>query len=176
MFHRFISIVSILALLTTPLVLTACGGLGSFSFTEESDEIEVEGRDAITATLGEVFDDEIPLTVNLEQRLEEQDASGARSVHLTELEFRMTDNTEEEDFEFLNSIHIDVDANSQDRRQLATREGIPADDSFYLDVDDDLDLKPYVEEGMDLLTEVEGSQPDEDAVFRVYATFRVRVL
>lgn len=168
---------SLFALILSGFVLTACGGFGSFSFTEESQVIEVEGKNMFDAALGELFPATIPLTVDLEQRLEEQDASGARAVYLTELEFRMTDDSDEEDFGFLDAIeHIRVDADDQEEQLLAWKDDIPEEDSFFLDVDDDLDLKPYVESGMDLRTRVSGDQPNNDARFRVYATFRVQVL
>ena len=155
--------------------LAACAGFGTFVFTEESDEIEVEG-DPITGGLQELFPVEIPMTVQLEERLEEQNASGARSVHLTEIEFRMEEDSDQEHFGFLSSIDIDVDADGQSREILAWQDDIPAESSFTLEVNDELDLKPYVEAGMDLFTEVEGSAPARDARFRVYATFEVDVL
>ncbi|MEM1347491.1 MAG: hypothetical protein AAGI01_02975, partial [Myxococcota bacterium] len=44
------------------------------------------------------------------------------------------------------------------------------------DVDDTLDLKPYVEEGMRLSTQGEASVPEDDVTLKAVLTLRVRVL
>lgn len=163
--------------------LSACAGLGSFSFTEESETITVRGQPSLTSNLplADLFPTSIPLEVNLEQELAEQDASGARSVHLTELYFELTDESSQPDFDFLDRITLTVEPRDADSdlpaRQLAIRNPIPdGQQQFYLDVNDELNLKSYVEAGLRLRTNVSGSPPSSDATFKVFATFRVRVL
>ncbi len=171
---RHTSIFSLLIVVLTAGLITACGNFGSFTFTEESQEIEVEGQ---SSPLSNLLPTEIPMQVNLQQELERQDASGAQSVHLIDLYFEMTDNTDEEHFDFMNEITITVDADGQSEEELAWNLDIPeGQNRFHLDTDSDLDLKPYVEEGMSLETDVSGSAPDNDARFKVYAEFRVHVL
>lgn len=159
--------------IATAVMLFAGCNVGSFTFTEESNEILVEGKDL----LGQLSPFDIPLEINLEQQLEEQDASGARSVHMIELYFEMTDDTEEPDFDFIDTITIEVDSDSEPKRELAWRDPVPEGQSrFELDIDEELDLKPYAEEGVTMTTSVSGTTPDDDARFKVYATFRVHVV
>lgn len=156
-------------------VLAGCGDFGSFTFTEESEEIEVDGQ-GITGDLG-LLEFDIPMDINLQQQLQRQDASGARSVHLIGLRFEMTENTDEETFDFLNEIEIYADADGQSRQLLADRDPVPeGQEQFELEVNDELDLKPYAEAGIELETEANASQPSDDARFKVFAEFRVHVL
>lgn len=163
--------------LLTGLVL-ACGDFASFTFTEESDVITIEGSSGLLADL---MPTRIPLEVDLEQELEEQDASGAESVHLIDMQFEMTDDTDEPDFDFIDEITITVASRDDDsdlpERELAWSDPVPeGEDQFHLEVDDDLDLKPYAEEGLRLRTQANGTSPDEDAKFQVSAEFRVNVM
>ena len=164
---------SVAILIATTSLFVACGNFGSFTFTEESDVIVVEGQGNLLTNL---FPTRIPMDIDLEQELEKQDASGAESVHLIDLYFEMEDDTDEEDFDFMDDITVDVSSESHPEKQLAWKDPIPTGtDRFELDVDDDLDLKPYAEEGLRLNTSVSGSSPDDDARFKVYAEFRVHV-
>ena len=164
-------------------LLVGCATLGSFTFTEESEVITIRGERTLPTPmpLADLFPTTIPLEVDLEQELAAQDASGARSIHLTELYFELTDDSRQETFDFLNRITLTVgpqDSSSElPSQELAIRNPIPEGESrFYLDVDDQLNLKPYVEEGLRLQTNVTGSAPSSEARFKVFATFRVRVL
>lgn len=165
--------------LALAFLLTGCPNLGSFTFTEESPEQTVSGSPL--GGLANLFPASIPLEIDLEQELQEQDASGARSVHLIELYFELTDDTEEENFDFLDNIELEVssaDSNSDlPRRDLAWRNPVPTGENrFEFDIDEEVDLKPYAEEGLRLRTTASGSAPNNDAKFRVVATFRVHVL
>jgi hypothetical protein len=173
-------ILCVVALLVASLASTGCGDIGSFTFTEDSQEIVVEGS-SLGGVLPESALSVFQLNINLEQELEERDADGAKAVYLTDLELQITDTEEPEgdtdNFDFLNSITIDVAADGLDTRQLAVRDPVPEGQrSVALDVDDDIDLKPYIEEGMSLQTDASGSQPPDDTSLKVVATLRVKVL
>ena len=121
------------------------------------------------------------MEVDLEEELAEQDASSARSVYLRELYFEMTEDSEKRNFDFLDDITIRVSSRKPGSDlpevDLAWRDPVPEDqDGFALDIDEDLDLKPYAEEGLRLNTRVSGSSPSREARFKVFASFRVRVL
>ena len=121
------------------------------------------------------------MEVNLEEELAEQDASGARAVYLRELYFELSEESDKRTFDFLDDITIHVASRKDDSElseaELAWRDPIPEGQvRFDLEVDDELDLKPFAEEGMRLNTRVAGSAPSQDARFKVYATFRVRVI
>jgi hypothetical protein len=175
--------VVLLALLVSTFAATGCGdnGLGSFTFTEDSQEVTVQGA----GTLGGVLPDEalsvFKLNINLEQELEERDAKGAKAVYLTDLKMQITDTEQPEgdsdNFDFLDAITINVTADGQQARQLATLDPVPDGQStISLNVDDDIDLKPYIEAGMNLQTDASGSRPADDTSLKVIATIRVRVL
>lgn len=161
-------------------LVTACAGFGSFTFTEESGVITIEGRSQLLGPLTDLFPAEIPLNVDLEQELAEQDASGARSVHLNELYFELVDDSVEENFDFIDEITLEISgAGSSDleTREIAWARPVPEGEArFSFDVDEDFDIKPYAEAGLRLRTRATGSAPRDDARLRVVATFRVRVL
>ena len=164
------------------ILCLSCAGVGSFSFSEESEEIFVDASPLGSTPLGNLFPNaRIPMEVNLEEELAEQDASGARAVYLRELYFELSQESEKRTFDFLDDITISVASRQEDSElaeaTLAWRDPIPeGQERFYLDLDDELDLKTYAEEGIRLNTQVTGSAPADDARFQVYATFRVRVL
>ncbi|MGM0558006.1 MAG: hypothetical protein ACQEVA_16595 [Myxococcota bacterium] len=173
----------LLGLLTLALTSLGCGGggIGSFTFTEDSQEVTVEGA----GTLGGVLPDEalsvFKLNVDLEQELEKRDAKGAKAVYLTDLQMQITDTEQPEgdtdNFDFLDAITIDVAADGQETRQLATLDPVPTGQTtITLDVDDGIDLKPYIEAGMNLDTNASGSRPADDTSLKVVATIRVKVL
>lgn len=170
-------------LLTLALVSLGCGdgGIGSFTFTEDSQETTVEGAGMLGGVLPDSAIDVFKLNINLEQELEKRDAKGAKAVYLTELELRITDTEEPEgdtdNFDFLDSITIDVAADDLESRQLATLDPVPEGErSVFLNVDDEIDLKPYIEAGMQLDTNASGSRPADDTSLKVVATIRVKVL
>ena len=168
------------ALLLMTLV-AACAGLGAFSFSEESDEIIIEPSPLSSVGLDSLFPTHIPLHVDLEQELAKQDASGARSVYLRELYFEMTDESEAESFDFIDEITIRISSRDQNSdlpdRDLAWRDPVPGGQTrFHLDIDEDLDLKPYAEEGLRMRTNASGTSPNREVRFKVYTSFRVNVL
>ena len=165
--------------LSTLALTTGCPNFGSFTFTEVSDVIEVEGQNAIGSgtPLDDLIDTRVPMEVNLQQELEEQDASSAESVHLIDLYFELEDDSDEEDFDFMDEITITVSSDNHAEAELAWKDPIPdGEERFELERDEDLDLKPYAEDGLRLNTDASGSAPEEDARFRVYAEFRVHVM
>ncbi len=170
-----------IAVLAVALIIAACAGFGAFSFNEESEEIVVEASPLATTPLGDVFPTRIPMEIDLEEELAKQDASGAKSVKLRELYFELTENTEKDSFDFIDDITIRVSSRESGsdlpEAELAWRDPVPRDvDKFVFDIDDELDLKPYAEEGLRLRTSASGSAPSSEVRFKVYANFRVDVL
>ncbi len=170
-----------LLLVSFAAAAVACAGVGSFSFSEESEPITIEASPLSGTGLDKLDGLRIPLEVDLEQELEEQDASGARAVYLRELYFETTEDTEQDNFDFIDEITITISSRDSDSelptQALAWQDDIPAGESrLHLEVDDDLDLKPYAEEGLRLRTEASGSSPKEDVVFKVFTEFRVNVI
>ncbi len=177
-YRKFVPIAIIFTLFA---FLSACAGIGAFSFSEESQPITVEASPLPGSGIDILDGLRIPMEVDLEQQLKEQEASGARSVTLTELYFETTEETTQDNFDFLDEITIEISSRQSGsdlpRETLAWQLDVPRGESkFHLEVDDDLDLKPYAEEGLRLSTSASGSAPDEDVVFKVYAKFRVNVI
>ena len=176
------SVLIAVVLFVLPFGLLGCGdGLGSFSFTEESGETVVEGEGALGSVLPNGALDVFRLDINLEQELEKRDAKGAKAVYLTDLELQITDTEQpsgdSDNFDFLDSITIDVAADGQETRQLAVLDPVPeGQTTVALDVDDTIDLKPYIESGMRLETNASGNRPEDDTSLKVVATIRVQVL
>lgn len=173
---RIASLLTVLVAL--PAIATACSGIGAFSFTEESEPIVIE---ASPLPFSDLFPAQIPMEMNLEQELEEQDASGARSVTLTELYFETTDDTEQDNFDFVDEVTIEISSQQSDSdlpdETLAWLDDVPEGEStIFLEVDDEIDLKPYAEEGLRMNTDASGSAPSQDVEFKVFAKFRVDVI
>ena len=168
------------ALTLLVLGLSACG-IAAFTITEESGVIEIEGRSGSLLGLGDVFPTRIPLSINLEQELQAQDADGAKAVYLTNLSFVLESDSEEPNFDFIDEVTITIestrDGSDLPAVELAWRDPAPEGATdFALEIEDGVNLKPYIEEGMRLSSDAAGSAPDQTARFRVIADFRVEVL
>src|SRR5690606_23267417 len=97
------------ALLLMVLTLGACG-IAAFTINEESEVIEIQGQGTSLLGLGELFPSRIPLTVNLQQELQAQDADGAKAVYLSDLTFALEDDSQESDFDFIDEVTITIES------------------------------------------------------------------
>lgn len=168
-----LAVVSLLGLLFG----SACGDLGSFTFTETSQAVTVQGSGLGQLPVDNPFGEALRLNVNLDQELEKQDADGAKAVYLDGLDLRITEDSDGRDFDFLDQLTFYASAEGMDKRQVAIIEDVPNGQSrISLDTDDNVNLKPYVEEGMRLEAEAEGSVPDDDTTLEAIATIRVKVI
>jgi len=179
---------ALLSLLAAALLCTGCGdeGVASFTFTEESSEARVEGSNAPTILPLDIgLFPEVNVAIDLEEELAARDATGARAVFLTDLSLELTDTArpegDEDDFDFIEKLSIFVESTAEGtqltRQKLAEIDPVPAGvTTLTFDVDDTLDLKPYVEEGMRLSTSGEASVPEDDVTLKAVVTLRVRVL
>ncbi|MFU8806259.1 MAG: hypothetical protein ACNA8W_20780 [Bradymonadaceae bacterium] len=167
------------------LTFTACGNLGSFSMTEESDEIVVPGQAmGLLGGLADLFPTTIPMEIDLDQQLQARDAGPAKSVFLTEIEFVITESKDPNgtnNFDFIDRVNIEIESRGSGsdlpRKRLAWNDSVQEGQrSFFLDIDGDVDLKPYIEEGLRLRSSANGSAPRNDVSFKVIAHFRVFLL
>ena len=169
----------LLALLVT--LLAGCGdNLGSFTFDEESQEVVVEGSNVPVDLPGNALS-VFKLNVNLEHELEKRDAKGAKAVYLEALALKITDtevgSDDTDNFDFLDNVTIYVNADGQERKQLAILDPVPeGQQRVSFDVDSSIDLKPYIQEGMNLETEATGNKPEDNVSFKAVTTIRVDVL
>lgn len=182
---KYFSLRRLLAILTVALVGLAASGCGdslaSFTFTEDSQEVVVQGSALGQLPVDNPFGEALKLNINLDQQLEAHDATGASGVFLQGLELRITDTKQPEgdtdNFDFLDSLKIYASADGMDRKLVAEISDVPqGKQKISLDTKDNVDLKPYVEKGMKLAAEAQGSPPDDDTSLKAVATVRVEIL
>jgi hypothetical protein len=164
-------------------LLASCGegGLGSFTFTETSQEVTVEGSGLNQLPVDNPFGEALNLDIDLDQELNARDATGASGVFLQDLELRITDTEmsgdDTDNFNFLDKLEIHANADGLDKKLVAIIEDVPQDvQSISLNTEDNVNLKPYVEQGMRLEASAEGNVPDDDTSLEAVATIRVEVL
>ena len=169
------------------LLLCGCGdkGFGSFTFTETSQEATVQGGGLGTLLPVDNLLPPLRLTIDLEEELESRDASGADGVYLTGLAMEITDTAmadgDVDDFDFIDEVNVFVESTSQgsslDSIQIATLRDVPSDAMrVEFDVDDSIDLKPYIEEGIRLTTKGSAEVPEDDTSLQALVTLTVDVL
>jgi hypothetical protein len=82
-----------------------------------------------------------------------------------------------DNFNFLDKLEIHANADGLDKKLVAIIEDVPQDvQSISLNTEDNVNLKPYVEQGMRLEASAEGNVPDDDTSLEAVATIRVEVL
>lgn len=185
--HPLRRALTLIALIAFALSTAACGDeLGSISFTEESGESVVEGSaNPLNMLLpAEVFPP-LRLNINLQQELDAQNATGAKAVNLRALKLKITDTErpsgDTDDFDFLSKATLYVESTKSgttlERKQIATIDPVPSGQTeVAFDVDDSVDLKPYIEEGMRLTSSGSGSVPPDNVSLKAEITVRVRLL
>jgi len=161
------------------LVFSGCSDLLSFTIEEESGERKIEGNRAANM-LGQIDLEQNPFQfdIDLERELEQRDADGASGVFLENLEFTLdTESGSEGNFDFLDSVTVVANAEGRDEVEIGEANPVPEGRKrFALDVDSTVDLKPFVERGLQLRTEVEGRPPEEDRTLKALITLRVEIL
>jgi hypothetical protein len=161
------------SLVGAALVLGACSGVGDFTFTEKSEPQTIQS--SIAGELANLagFD----FNINLERQLEKRNASGAKAVHLQDVELRVTDDSQGRNLDFLESITFRANSENNDKVRVAWRDPIPdGNSSVMLTTDDNVNLKPYIEEGLTMETSATGNPPEEDTTIQAVLTLEVEVL
>jgi hypothetical protein len=156
-----------------------CTEFGSFKFTEDSNVQTIQGTSLpVSGPLGSLAFD-----FNLEQELEKRDVKAAKGVYLNSLTLEITEDAEPEgdtdNFNFLESIRFVASSGDGDNESvLAERENIPDEGirTLNVPVTADTNLKPYIEEGLTLSTEGQGSPPEDDTSVKGIITLEVEVL
>lgn len=171
-----------LAVFCAALLCVSCGdGLASFTISETSQEVTVEGSTLGGLPVQNPFGEALQLNINLEQELQRRDATGASGVFLQDLDLKITDSAmpegDSDNFNFLSRLEIYASADGLDKKLVAIIEDVPQDQQkISLDTKSNVDLKPYVEKGMKLQATAQGSAPDDDTSLQAEATIRIKVL
>lgn len=168
------------------LALSACGtDLGSFDINEKSDEVIVQGGPSIIELPINIFP-AMTLDINLQQELDAQDASGAKAVYLSALSLNVTDKakanaSDVDNFDFVESVTIYVESTKENsalkKTKVAEVKMVPDGlQVLPLTVFDNVNLKPFIEEGMRLSSEGTASVPEDDVSMLADVTIKVQVL
>ena len=178
--------VLVASLLLGALALTpGCDNIGSVTFTETSQEAVVDGGGLGSALPVNDLLPPMRLNVNLEEELDQQDAGPAEAVYLEALSLQITDTARPEgdtdDFDFIDEVEVYVESRQDDseleRRRVATLSDVPEGATTVdFQTDSDVDLKPYIEQGVLLVTEGSGEVPDDDTSFEAVVTMRAELL
>lgn len=160
-------------LLLTALLIGGCSGIGDFTFTEKSDKQTIESSIAgdLTSLAGFNFN------INLERQLEKRDADGAKAVHLQDVKLRVTDDSQGRTLGFIESITFHANSDNEEKARVAWRDPVPdGQGSVMLETDSELNLKPYIQDGLTMETSATGNTPEEDTTIQAVLTLEVEVL
>ncbi|HEV8322643.1 MAG TPA: hypothetical protein VG389_13585 [Myxococcota bacterium] len=157
----------------------AAGMLGSgcqkgvhFDVSDDIPPTNVDG-DPLLNQAGEVLP-VVPLgpfafSFDLEAELQAHNAGPAQEINLTEMNIAVTDGLgdNDDDLAWLSEVHVFVESTMAGtelpRTEIAARSDFP--DGFAslpLNVNEEIDLLPYVEEGMMITSEADGIVPPDD--------------
>jgi len=175
----------VLIICVLPFASCASCKPGSFTIERKSAESVVDGSPSV---LGLPVVNVLPpmkIDFDLQQELESHDAKGAKSVFLQDLTLKITDTKQPDgdtdNFDFLD--HVDVyiestkDGTDLEKVKIASLADIPSgSQTATFAVEQDVDLKPYIEEGVRLTTKGQGQAPEDDTSLLADVTVLVKVL
>lgn len=164
-----------------------CTGVGSFTVTRTTATSVVEGSNSpLMDLLPPTVVPPLELNFDLQAELARQDAKGAKAVYLNGLVLQITDDAIEsaddtDNFDFLSRIEFYVESTDPDselsRVRIASLDPVPEGKTeLVLDTDDDVDLKPYAQEGIVLTTSGRGTVPSDDVSVEGVVTIEVETL
>ena len=164
------------------LALVGLAGCGITDFDIDQDLVEqrIEGS-LLGGPLAAVF--AIPLNLDLQADIAAHDTGPIDSVTLSSLTLTITGTArtdgDADDWSFVDRIDVYVKptaGSSLMRRRIATVSNPGPVTALHFDVDDGVDLQPYVEQGATIDTEGSGTEPPDDVTFDGRAVFTVHPL
>jgi hypothetical protein len=162
-------------------VLFAGCGITDFDITQPVPEQQVQGS-GIPAPIAALFP--IPLSLDLSAEIQKQTTGPIDSVTLSSLELTITDTNrpsgDDDTWEFVDEIRVFVSSRASGsalpRVEIASVSAPGAVTTMVFDVDGDVDLKPYVDEGSVVESEASGSVPTDDVSYDGEGVFTVHPL
>ena len=160
-------------------VLAGCG-ITDFDITQPVPEQEVQGS-GIPAPIAALFP--LPLSLDLSAEIQKQTTGPIDSVTLSSLELAITSTRQPtgdaDDWAFVDEIHVFVkssqDGSSLPRIEIASTSSPGAVTTMKFDVED-VDLKPYIDEGSVVESEASGTVPTDDVSYDGEGVFTVHPL
>jgi hypothetical protein len=167
------------ALVLTTL-LAGCG-VADFDITEPIIEQRVQGS-PLPGPLAALFP--LPLDIDISQKIKEMETGPIDSVTLSRLTLTITATAtpsgDTDDWSFVDEIRVFVKSNQSGstlpRVEIATVTTPGAVTTLEFDVDSDVDLNPYVNEGSVVEGESSGRLPPDDVTYDGEGVFTVHPL
>jgi hypothetical protein len=161
-------------------VLSGCG-VADFDIHQMLVEQTVTGS-ALPGPLAALFP--VPLSFDISQKIKEMETGPIDSVTLTSLKLSITATArpsgDTDDWSFVESIHVFVKSSKSGttlpRIEIAKVMNPGAVTTMTFDVDDSVDINPYVNEGSIVEGESAGTVPDDDVSYDGVAVFTVHPL
>lgn len=163
------------------LLLTGCG-ITNFDISQPVPEQRVQGS-GIPAPIAALFP--LPLDLDLSAQIEKQTTGPIDSVTLSSLVLEITDTdrageSDTDTWDFVDEIHVFVrssaDGSALPRVEIASVVSPGAVTAMEFAVDDEVDLKPYVDEGSVVESEAAGTIPADDISYDGEGVFTVHPL
>jgi len=168
------------------LSIIACGDdLTSITFTEQSQEAVVMGRAGIMLPLPINIIPAMTLNINLQDELDAQNAGAAKAVYLDAIDLKITDTKiadgDTDNFDFIKKVDVYVESTKSSTQlqkvKIATISEVPkGQTTISLQTESNIDLKPYIEEGVRLTTSGSGDVPPDDVSLVAIVTLKVQIL
>lgn len=174
---------------TTVLVSAGCAGVVSFDIDRDIEE-QVQRGDPIANAAGRIVPDQSPirpfvLNIDLTAEAMAHRVTGIQRVFLRHLSFTVTATarsspSDNDCWDFIDRIEVQVEStrsgSSLPRRTIATAMRPGCVDTLTFSVTSDVDLRPYIEEGIRFVTHASGIPPADDVSFRGRVTVRAEAL
>lgn len=163
------------------LLVSGCG-ITDFDISQPVPEQRVQGS-GIPAPIAALFP--LPLDLDLSAQIQKQTTGPIDSVTLSSLVLEITDTdrageSDADTWDFVDEIHVFVrssaDGSSLPRVEIASVVSPGAVTAMEFDVDQDVDLKPYVDEGSVVESEASGTVPTDDISYDGEGVFTVHPL
>lgn len=156
----------------------ACGG--------DIDEFDVTQSGTVTVPAGTIVDDllqdlafegfgDIQFSETEEFQNRDVSPSSVDSIRLQSMQLEIVEGSS--NFDWLDRIAFDVDADGQPEQRIANRDPVPTGvRSFAGNASTAVNVKPYAtQDSMSLTSSGSGRAPDEDTTIKATATFRVNI-
>jgi hypothetical protein len=170
-----------LAFLSSCAVLAAGCGITDFDITQPVPEQRIAGS-GIPAPIAALFP--IPLDLDLSAEIQKQTTGPIGSVTLASLQLTITATDrptgDSDDWSFVDEIHVFVKSSAQGsslpRVEIASATAPGAVTTLAFEVDGEIDLKPYVDEGSIVESTASGTAPSDAVSYDGSGVFTVHPL
>jgi hypothetical protein len=163
------------------LVVLALSGCGSIPFDvdQEIAEQHVAGS-PLGGLLPSFLAAPVPLTIDLRAETQKRDTGPAQSANLKAIRFAATPHAMPSgNFDFVDEIHIYVDSandTSLPKKEIASLKPVPkGQTTIELQIVEDVDLLPYINQGAQISATATGHQPTQDFSYDGQVTITVHI-